>query len=324
MERSEFIFTSSEAGGLNHYDAYDHTKMAVLSKVHVGEIYCIAASKNGQFLATSDNLGTIKLFNPTSTKSLTIFNEAHDDSIDVLGFDNESLWLYSGGANGRMKKWCMKSKKLAEDYTNAHQRATILSMAFTDDVMFTGDGVGVMKLWSIFHAGSEHDTNVCDVIKALRSVTCLLDMGPSHPRGIQTMKLSNDNKVLFTADDGGYIKQWDIQEAKNGICSLLHNFGNIMKGCVGAMVIDSNNLWVPNEYGIVKQFNIETKKLVKIHTVMEGTYIECGVMNFTEDKIWWANNQGCLICWCPKTGSILKNYGKIHNSAIHSMTYVKK
>ena len=343
MDKSEFIFTSSERGKVLKFDAVSHECVQDLGKINTydvsnrknlnalggvmpGEIYSICVSNNGQYLATSDNKGVIKLFNPKTGLCITEFDNAHDEeSIDVIAFDNQSEMLYSGGACGKLKKWCMKTKKLAEDIQQAHRGATILSMAFTDDIMFTGDGVGVFKAWSLFHTEKNHKVDITDVMKALRSLTCLLDMGPSHPRGIQTMKLSSDNKWLFSADDGGYLKQWNVQEIKSGVASLHHNFGNVMKSSVSQILIDNQNknLFLPNEVGDVRQFDIEGKKLVKTHKLMDGTYIESGVMNHTGDKIWWTNDQGKMICWDPSTGDVLKDYGKIHDSPIHSIAYLK-
>lgn len=344
MDSKEFVFAASELGKVLKYDVNSHQESADLGKIMTadisakvkpqvkggimsGSIYSIDISKTGQQLAVSDNEGNIKLFNPKTGNCITQFANAHDEqSIDVVKFDNQGRDLYSAGAEGKLKKWCMKTKRIAQDFGDAHRGATIMSLAFADDFMFSADGVGCIKVWSVTCHNADHKVGVTDAVVALRSLYAFLDMGPSHPRGIQAMKVSGDQKWLFTADDGGYLKMWNIQNIKKAVAPLEHNFGNVMGSGVSVILIDAlnTNLWIPNECGVVKKFGIETKKMVEKFNIMDGTTICSGAINQAGNKVWWTNNEGKMICWCPNTGNVLHEYGKIMNSAIHSIAFFKE
>merc|ERR1712228_842966 len=138
-------------------------------------------------------------------------------------------------------------------------------------------------------------------------------MGPSHPRGIQSMKVSSDFKWLFTADDGGFLKMWNIQDIKSAVAPLEHNFGNVMGTGISAILVDpfNTNVWIPNEGGVVKKFGIQTKQMVEKFNIMDGTTICAGAINKAGDKAWFTNSEGKMICMCPNTGEVLYDYGKL-------------
>jgi len=49
-----------------------------------------------------------------------------------------------------------------------------------------------------------------------QKIMALKDMGPTHSGGIEAMSVSNNGDLLFTCDHYGFLKQWNIRNAKNG------------------------------------------------------------------------------------------------------------
>jgi WD40 repeat protein len=70
---------------------------------------------------------------------------------------------------------------------------------------------------------------------------------------IKTMAISPDSKYLFTGDDRGWVKQYDISKKE-----MLSDLGQVHVGGIFSLVVtpDSRFLFTSSEYGILRQYII--------------------------------------------------------------------
>lgn len=70
---------------------------------------------------------------------------------------------------------------------------------------------------------------------------------------IKAMAISPDSKYLFTSDDRGHLKQYDVAKKE-----LTSNLGQIHTGGIFSLVVtpDSEFLFTSTEYGILRQYKI--------------------------------------------------------------------
>jgi WD40 repeat protein len=74
--------------------------------------------------------------------------------------------------------------------------------------------------------------------------------GKSH---IKAMAISPDSRFLFTGDDRGWCKQYDISKKE-----MLYDLGQVHVGGIFSLVVtpDSGFLFTSSEYGILRQYKI--------------------------------------------------------------------
>lgn len=217
------IYTSDEAGVIKLHNAQTHKEVSNLGIVHDGHILATASSSDGKFFVTSDNLGNMKLFDAQTAMLLHDFGIVHDGAIEAITFEKSNHFFYSAGTTGKLKKWSAVKRKLKKDYGSAHGQSTILSLAVSKDVLFSGDGAGRLKLWPIDRLDNQTPTkrdfnapSGTEFSHKNQKIMALKDMGPTHSGGIEAMSVSNNGDLLFTCDHYGFLKQWNIRNAKNG------------------------------------------------------------------------------------------------------------
>ena len=82
----------------------------------------------------------------------------------------------------------------------------------------------------------------------------------AHSCRINSIKATHDSLTLFTADDIGHLKVWDIQEQK-----FIAQISNTTKYKVNSLAITSNGHWLfaGDSGGFLQQINIKTRKCLK-------------------------------------------------------------
>jgi WD40 repeat protein len=70
---------------------------------------------------------------------------------------------------------------------------------------------------------------------------------------IKAMAISPDSRFLFTGDDKGWVKQYDIYKKE-----MLYDLGQVHVGGIFSLVVtpDSRFLFTSSEYGVLRQYKI--------------------------------------------------------------------
>ena len=251
------------------------------------------------------------------------FLQAHDGAIEALAVDTNSHYFYSAGESGKLKKWDSKTKKLHTDYGQAHGNATILSITISRDYMFTGDGVGRLKCWSVTPStNTKHQQKpIIAQDLSLFSLNCLKDFGPVHSGGIESTKISHNNKWLFTTDHNGFLKQWSL----NNEIRLHKNYGNVMGGAISSIAItpDDMFLYLTNEEGNMKKLCVSSEKVVKKWDKVMDNWINNVCISPDGSLLWLSDYEGFMKCWSLESEETVKDYKKVGSGAIHCMDFIR-
>ena len=193
-----------------------------------------AFSRDSRFLATSDASGLITVRNTGDWK--TVAELHHAGGATSVAFSPDGRTLFTGGYDGKVRKWDLASRKLAGTLEGASK--TLWSMDVSPDgssVAAAGEDATIY-LWSL--AGQTapkklrgHDRNIWEVRfspdgKQLASGSFdktarlwdaatgqLLKTLTGHEQAVVGLAFSPDGKLLATSGDDSTIRFWRLPDA---------------------------------------------------------------------------------------------------------------
>lgn len=310
------LYTSDDDGRIKQICAKTHREIKTLRSLHKEPIYATCISNDGKFFVTSDAEGRIVLYDGKTGELLHDFGVVHDHQIDSLTFDKTGHFFFSGGKYGQLKKWSAYKKKLVKDYGKAHRDASITALIVCKDVLFSCDGVGGIKAWKI--------TRNEEISEDKYREEYLVSMY-EHGRGINAIAVSNNGEWLFSADDGGYLKQWNIKDVLKGQVRLAKNYGRVFHESVTGIVAtpDNNFIYLGSERGSIKKFDILKMECIDYKLEMMQSMIISICISPKGDKLWFVDEEGGLKSWDTVNDDTICEYKKVHTTRLNSMSYLK-
>jgi len=312
------LYTSDDDGCIKQICAKTHRKLKNLRSLHREPIYATCSSHDGKFFATSDSEGRIVLYDGQTGEVAHDFGVRHEGQIDVMAFDKSGHFFFTGGADGQLKKWSAYKKKLVKDYQKAHGDANVTALVTTKDVLFSADTVGGIKAWNV-HDREDRSEAGKYRIEYLASLY-------QHPRGISAIAISNNCEFLFTADEGGYLKQWDITDILKGNIELVKNYGQVFYESVTGIVAtpDHNFVYLSSERGTIKKIDILKMECVDTHLRVMECSISSIALSLNGDRMWIVDEQGSLKLWETAKDPTEFETKKIHyNTRLNTMAYLR-
>ncbi len=156
---------------------------------HHGEIFALASSQDGRYLASGSGDETIRLWNPKNGRLRKVL-KGHTGSVRALAFSRDSRYLASGGRDRTWRIWELETGK--EQATLSTRFGNIRSLAFSPDgqTLATGGDGGSVYLW---------DWQAKRQRKVMKSGFGI----------VFSVAYSPDNRLLATANSDALVHIWD-------------------------------------------------------------------------------------------------------------------
>lgn len=163
------------------------------------------------------------------------FGQVTTQRITTVCSSADSKFFFAGLENGQLLQFNLTEKSLSKDHDIICPGSTVRVMASKGDFLYTGDGKGNIKLFSV----SEQ--------------MFLMDFAKCKNADISAMALTSDLKYLFVADTEGRLKQFSIHDQ-----NLYKDYGQLMDMPIQTIAItpDHDNLFLSDILGNVKHISV--------------------------------------------------------------------
>lgn len=115
---------------------------------HAENIFSVAYSPDGKYLASGGSGGTVRIWDAATHEQLNCFIE-HHDAVTVLEFmpDGEGLW--SGSEDGTARLWSIKSGQQRACFDGYYRGVTGLAMLPDGNTLVAGGKNGDLDFWNL-------------------------------------------------------------------------------------------------------------------------------------------------------------------------------
>jgi pre-mRNA-processing factor 19 len=144
------FFSGSDDKTVRAWSAEDNSYVEKARfSAHVDGVTGVAAHITGNFIASSSLDGTWKLHDCVSAQTITSANGS-DKGISSLAFHPDGLLMATGGQQGAVAIWDMKSASTAQKILEGHTQS-VASLAFSENgyMMASGSDDGTVRLWDL-------------------------------------------------------------------------------------------------------------------------------------------------------------------------------
>lgn len=115
---------------------------------HAEDIFSVAFSPDGKYLASGGASGSVRLWNAATYEQVNCFID-HQDAVTALLFTPDGEGLWSGSMDGTVRLWSIKSCYEQRQFNEHYGGVT--SLAFTSDgkTLLAGGNNGTLSFWNL-------------------------------------------------------------------------------------------------------------------------------------------------------------------------------
>lgn len=194
----------------------------------LGDVLCVAYSRDNQFLAVGDTEGYIHLWQTSSRATLKPYRilRGHERSVRSIAFHPHGHYLASGSNDCTIRLWNIhvdqplqqqspKDWESPEDWVPP--KDWVRSVAFSPDgkMLATASDDYRIQLWTV-----KFDQNMALQIQPLKILKY------SHAARIRSVAFNPDGRILASGSDDKTIKLWDVSDPENSILTSLEGHQN--------------------------------------------------------------------------------------------------
>lgn len=217
----------------------DYNQPAQTRLDHSKTIWSLAASHDGQTLASSSGDTTIKVWHlPSGRPTHTL--SGHSAAVWSVAMTPDGKSLISGSGDQTIRVWNLKTGKLSRTLTGS--QATVWAVAISADgnTLVSADGNNTIRVWNL-QSGE------------------LLRSFPAQTSRLRTIALSPDGQTLASGGEGQDINIWDVNTGQL-IRTLAAHKSKIITLAISP---DGQTLVSGSNDETVEIWNIHTGKLVR-------------------------------------------------------------
>jgi WD40 repeat protein len=176
----------------------------------LGDVLCVAYSKDNQFLAVGDIEGYIHLWRCLGNANLQPYRilRGHATSVRSIAFHPHEHFLVSGGNDCTIRLWNIHvDQSLQPPYPG---KDWVRSVAFSPNgqILATVSDDYLIQLWTV-----QRDRNLALQLQSLKILE-----NECHIDRVRSMAFSPDGKMLASGSDDETVKLWDVSEPENATC----------------------------------------------------------------------------------------------------------
>ena len=287
-------------------------------RVHDNAILSIYAAKDGNYLYTSSIDKQMKVWDTTERnvfkKSARTENKLintktseliHNYNLISMAITPDKRYIFTGSYDKTMKKWCTSTHQLVKDFGEIHTDGiTSLKISKNGNWLFSGSNNGELKQWDIQYQ------------------KLMKNYGVVHSAAITCMDISNSYNYLFTGSYDKTIQRIIIEKLS---ISDLTGMGH--DDCVSCLAIDRQDkyLFSGSHDMHLKQWKISAGNfLMRDFGKVHDSFIKCLVITNDNKYVFTASKDSMQKQWKLDAGIIYKNYGKVTDAEITTLSIVKK
>ncbi|MFC1719117.1 WD40 repeat domain-containing protein, partial [Candidatus Poribacteria bacterium] len=171
---------------------------------HLGYVYSVSFSPDGELLASGDRFGIVKLWNVASHQEVATLT-GHSDRILSVSFSPDGKLLASGSWDSTVKLWDISSGQ--EVATLTEHSGPVYSVSFSPDgkLLASASWDSTVKLWDI-SSGQEVATLIYPVSTHSGSRAYSFRGSDS----VHSVSFSPDGELLAIGSAAGTVLLWDI------------------------------------------------------------------------------------------------------------------
>lgn len=269
------LFISDETGNITQFNAAERILEKDYGEVHKGIVKSMTCTKDNAFLVSSDNLGFTRYFSINQKQVLSTIGAY--DQIKKLNLDDNrnNVWSLNG-----FNQFAIGTGKIYTCSDNG-----IVSQQKNVDKVYQHD---YGKLFKPDWENSKLKGNINLLVTTAKSgkPQKIILIGENKKIELDTKNLKTHSKknlhagnitcsgsndfFVFTADDTGELKQWDIESF-----DLVKDYSQSTKGVTTKMCVTGDNkyLFTTDDKATVFQFNVESFCLVNTYVGIHKTPI---------------------------------------------------
>jgi WD40 repeat protein len=156
-------------------------------KGHQGQVYSVSFSPNGQYLATTGQDGTARLWD-LSGKQIAVFLVG-EAKVKSVSFSPDGQHLATASEDGTAQLWNLSGKQLAQ-FKGHSKKLTTVSFSPDGQYLVTAGEDGTARLWNL--SGEQ------------------LAQFDAHKGAVWSVSFSPDGQRLATAGEDGKVRLWDL------------------------------------------------------------------------------------------------------------------
>lgn len=245
------------------------------------DILSITFSPDGQFLATADTNGEVRLWSTQDGTLLKIYKR-HAGWVYGLDFSPDGRFLCSGSSDQTVKIWDVKTEKCLKTLSIHNQRVRTVAFSPNGKTLASGSSDCNIQLWDIEQGYQPSQTLV------------------GHTSYVWSVSFSPDGKLLASGSEDRTIKIWEVTTGKcletlQGHTSWVRTVtfspdGSLLASGSGDHTI---KLWDVHERKLRKTLIGHTQRLRSVVFNAEGTLLASGAGDHTA-KLWNVATGDCL------------------------------
>ncbi|MBP0013341.1 MAG: WD40 repeat domain-containing protein [Roseofilum sp. SID2] len=192
-------------------------------------IYHVNFSPNGQFIATAQNNGAVKIWQQDGTLLTTL--KGHQDRVYWVSFSPDGKWMASASIDRTIKLWDLANFSAIKTFHGHQDRIYNVTFSLNSQFIASSSRDGTVKLWNLEgktlltyrrHRDSVESISFSPDGQLLasasndRTVKVWTITGKhrltyrGHQSAVTFVQFSPDGKFLASADANGLIKLWNL------------------------------------------------------------------------------------------------------------------
>jgi WD40 repeat protein len=150
---------------------------------------CAAFSPDGQSIAVSSGVGTVRLYQAETGREIRKLTGDHG-AASAVAFTPDGKRLFTAGGSGKLHMCDAASGNVSRDYVGHEGEVLTLALSADGKTLASSGADGTLRVWEV-ETGKE-------------------SLKIALPRATDALALSPDGKTLFAPGEGGKVRRWAV------------------------------------------------------------------------------------------------------------------